>query len=205
MASIDTWLCVSPSQISPQKEKENIVPEAVGDAGTEQEPFPPPRSSSAGRPQVLSPVSINIQESPTGDERDLAMAKRVRRSYSRLEAPFAGSFLESSRSPSSNPAGTSTPDRRHTLFGFEELLLSDEVAGASPRNAGAPLKAAETARDPNLLLELDTNIPGIVFYKEKRRKKKRPKFDVSAAGGGELFRGQEDPRRRSSREGALLA
>ncbi|XP_066466507.1 sororin [Tiliqua scincoides] len=180
-----------------KEDKENIPARATeskspsaGDAGTKLEPVPlhcpslePAAGDFRGGTTVLSPVSVNRCEPAPDDQRDLAMAKRVRRSYSRLEISLAHSFLESSRSPGYSLADTSTPDRgpgkRHTLFGFEKLLLSDEVAGVSPVNANAPLKVAETAGEPDALQEPDTNIPGIAFCREKRRKKKVPQFDKS--------------------------
>ncbi|KAJ6654277.1 hypothetical protein lerEdw1_007374 [Lerista edwardsae] len=175
-------------QVSGREDKENVpVSPGRDDAGTELGPLPlrcPPVEPAAGDPPggtvVLSPVSGNAPGSPPGDEWDLAMAKRVRRSYSRLEISLSQSFLEN-RSP--GLGDTSTPDggpgKRHTLFGFEKLLLPDEVAGLSAGGSRAPPKAAETAGEPHTPLEPDTDLPGIAFGKEKRRKKKMPQFEKS--------------------------
>ncbi|XP_034954717.2 sororin [Zootoca vivipara] len=116
------------------------------------------------------------------DEQELARAKRVRRSYSRLENPLSHSFLgRRQESPSSGLSDTSTPAhgpvKRQTLFGFDKLLVPGELASISPVNTAAPQMSA--VAKPGVINERDTEIPGISFFKEKRRKKKMPQFDVS--------------------------
>uniref|UniRef100_A0A8D2JDB1 Sororin n=1 Tax=Sciurus vulgaris TaxID=55149 RepID=A0A8D2JDB1_SCIVU len=92
------------------------------------------------------------------DARDLEMSKKVRRSYSRLEAL-------GSASPS---ASTSTPGRC-SYFGFGG---PEDLSGVSPvvcsNVTGAPAK----------LWAPDTTLPGICppVLKEKRKKKKLPEM-----------------------------
>uniref|UniRef100_H9GVX0 Uncharacterized protein n=1 Tax=Anolis carolinensis TaxID=28377 RepID=H9GVX0_ANOCA len=119
--------------------------------------------------KVLSPVDGNNADG--ADERDEAMAKRVRRSYSRLELSFVGK--------EGNTTFSSTPDtrKRQTLFGFDRLLMEDGAgAEASPANAINTGKWAEAT------LELDTDLPGIAGEKQKRRRRKVPQFQVSIGG-----------------------
>nr|XP_028564997.1 sororin isoform X2 [Podarcis muralis] len=124
---------------------------------------------------LLPPVSAD-------DEQELARPKRVRRSYSRLENPLSYSFLGRRQdSPSSGLSDTSTPThgpvKRQTLFGFDKLLVPGELANISPVNTAVPQKS--TVAEPGAINERDTDIPGISFVREKRRKKKMPQFDVS--------------------------
>ncbi|XP_063001815.1 sororin [Elgaria multicarinata webbii] len=143
----------------------------------------PEMGASLGVTDDLSPVGTNAHGSPLGDERDLAMAKRVRRSYSRLEVSLSHSFQVSQESPSSDLSDTSTPNhgpgKRQTLFGFEKLLVPGLLADVSPVNASTTQKLAAIAPAPGTLCVPDNDIPGISFVKEKRRKKKMPQFDKS--------------------------
>uniref|UniRef100_A0A8D0DPV7 Cell division cycle associated 5 n=1 Tax=Salvator merianae TaxID=96440 RepID=A0A8D0DPV7_SALMN len=134
---------------------------------------------------VLLAASPNVPESLPEDKRDLDMAKRVRRSYSRLEMSLTHSFLEKEESPRGlGLSDASTPNhalpKRQTLFGFEKLLAPDGVAGLSPVNASAPQKvsapAAAAVGGSEAVTEPDPDIPGISLVKEKRRKKKVPQF-----------------------------
>lgn len=180
-------------QISFKEDKENFPAEATkskrpntGEAKAKLAPSPLSCLSSLkaeGPPEgraVLSPASTNEFEFLPNDKRDLAMAKRVRRSYSRLETSFSHSFLENQKSPGAGQTDTSTPnhslDKRHTLFGFEKLLVPDCVEQA---NTTAVQKLAVTVREPETFTEPDTDIPGICLIKEKKKKKKMPLFAVS--------------------------
>ncbi|XP_034261690.1 sororin [Pantherophis guttatus] len=130
---------------------------------------------------VLSPVSANTPGSPPDCERDLTMAKRVRRSYSRLDVSLSRSFTDKPEFPSFSLAGTSTPaggpGKRQTFFGFEKLLLPGELAEPAVLHL---IRAPKTAvEESGALGKPDTNIPGISFGREKRRKKKVPEFDKS--------------------------
>ncbi|XP_054844641.1 sororin [Eublepharis macularius] len=157
------------------------------DTNAKLKPSPPSCPSSSetenliGGADVLSPISTNAQESPPEDERDVAMAKRVRRSYSRLEASFSHSFLGSRDSPGSGFSDTSTPncglDKRQTLFGFEKLLVPEGLDDAPPADTRTSPTLAATLTGSRVFKEPDTDIPGISFMKEKRKKKKAPQFN----------------------------
>ncbi|XP_044304770.1 sororin [Varanus komodoensis] len=183
-------------RISLKEDKENI-PLAVAPSGSpggsatkpERERSPPQRSLDAepGVPPrgavALFPAGPGTHASLPDDERDLAMAKRVRRSYSRSEASLSQSFQERLGSPGSGLSDSSTPNhapgKRQTLFGFEKLLIPGVLASMSPVNASVTQKSPTGATEPGPLHEPDTDIPGISFVKEKRRKKKVPQFDKS--------------------------
>uniref|UniRef100_A0A8C8SUJ9 Cell division cycle associated 5 n=1 Tax=Pelusios castaneus TaxID=367368 RepID=A0A8C8SUJ9_9SAUR len=114
---------------------------------------------------VLSPVSMNVCHSPAQEEAsDLTMAKKVRRSYSRLDTSFH------CHSSGHGASGMSTP-----LFGFERLLLPavSPVGKVAPSSELARVELHAPARD------MDTNIPGISFTKEKRKKRRIPQIDKS--------------------------
>nr|XP_056709687.1 sororin [Euleptes europaea] len=158
-----------------------------GDTKAKSTPSPPscPLGSEAGSllegADVLSPINTNAQESPPEDQRDVAMAKRVRRSYSRLEVSLSRSFLRDQESPSSGFSDTSTPNqglvRRYTLFGFEKLLVPEGPDDVLPEDLRTSPKLAATLLGPGVFKEPDTDLPGILFTKEKRKKKKVPQFN----------------------------
>lgn len=134
---------------------------------------------------VLSTVSTNVcDSSPPQDERDVLMSKKVRRSYSRLDASFHHSSPRHYTSPSSN-LDMSTPTFSHglqkgSLFGFEKLLVPDALADVSPVGQVCPSQELPLARKAlGSSKEWDTDIPGISFHKEKRKKKKIPQIDKS--------------------------
>uniref|UniRef100_A0A670ZLT3 Cell division cycle associated 5 n=1 Tax=Pseudonaja textilis TaxID=8673 RepID=A0A670ZLT3_PSETE len=173
--------CIPVLQISLKENKENSPPGGPenqsphgGEAPKKSPSFTPrcplnldAENSPKETNNVLSPVSANTPESPLGCERDLAMAKRVRRSYSRLDLSFLAG--------TSTPAGA--PSKRQTLFGFEKLLLPGELAEPSAEHIASAPKAA--AAESGAFGKPDTDIPGISFGREKRRKKKVPEFDES--------------------------
>nr|XP_058161193.1 sororin isoform X1 [Dasypus novemcinctus] len=119
---------------------------------------------------VLYPLAVeyNSKEGHP-DARDLEMSKKVRRSYSRLEA----------RGSPSAAASTSTPGRR-SCFGFEGLLGAEDLAGVSPVVCS---KSAEIPRVPAKPWTPDRTLPGIspVTVKEKRKKKKVPEILASVS------------------------
>uniref|UniRef100_A0A8C3PD43 Cell division cycle associated 5 n=1 Tax=Chrysemys picta bellii TaxID=8478 RepID=A0A8C3PD43_CHRPI len=130
----------------------------------------PANASGLVEKAALSTVSINVCDSPQ-DERDVLMSKKVRRSYSRLDA-----------SPSLDMSTPTFTQKKCSLFGFEKLLVPDALADVSPVGKVSP--AQETPVEPNALgstKEWDTNIPGISFPKEKRKKRRIPQIDVSTA------------------------
>ncbi|XP_070622375.1 sororin [Erythrolamprus reginae] len=170
-----------------KENKENSPPVAPGNQSPHgrEAPKKKPQSStpccslnlgaenSPKETNVLSPVRANTPGSPPESERDLTMATRVRRSYSRLDVSLSRSFDSKPEFPTSTPAGG--PGKRQTLFGFDKLLLPGELAEPSALHAiSGPKAAAEKSEAP---LKPDTDIPGISFGKEKRKKKKRPGFD----------------------------
>ncbi|XP_067400538.1 sororin isoform X2 [Emydura macquarii macquarii] len=157
-------------QISPKADKENISVdsgEAERFGSTDANPVSTsslPVNASGTVELVtpgLSPLHcINAGNSPAQEKSDMSM--KVRRSYSRLDASFRHCAAELS--------ATSTP-----LFGFEKLLVPD----GSPVGKGAPsCKLAVVARS-TAAEELDTNIPGISFAREKRKKRRVPQIDKS--------------------------
>ncbi|ETE56217.1 Sororin-B, partial [Ophiophagus hannah] len=178
--------------ISLKENKENSPPAASenqsphgGEALKKGQSFTPrcplnlDAENSPKETNVLSPVSANTPDSPPGCERDLAMAKRVRRSYSRLDVSLSRSFTDKPEFPSFSLAGTSTPagapSKRQTLFGFEKLLLPGELAESSAEHIVSAPKTV--AVESGTFRKPDTDIPGISFGREKRRKKKVPEFD----------------------------
>ncbi|XP_013929038.1 PREDICTED: sororin [Thamnophis sirtalis] len=180
-------------RISFKENKENSPPAAPenqsphgGEAPKKTQPVTPccslnAENSSPKETNVLSPVTANTPGSPPECERDLTMAKRVRRSYSRLDISLSRSFTDKPEFPSFSLTGTSTPaggpDKRQTLFGFDKLLLPGDLAEPSPLHIiGAPKSAA---KESGPFGKPDTDIPGISFGREKRRKKKVPEFDKS--------------------------
>ncbi|XP_076971887.1 sororin isoform X3 [Tamandua tetradactyla] len=133
------------------------------------------KTSSVPVTPAATPVlnSLNVESNSTAgppDARDLEMSKKVRRSYSRLEA--LGS------------ASTSTPGRR-SCFGFERLLGAENLAGVSPVVCS---KSAEAPTAPVKPWTPDTALPGIspLTTKEKRKKRKVPEI-LSSQGTGRAF------------------
>ncbi|XP_077183287.1 sororin [Paroedura picta] len=182
-------------RISFKEDKENIPvgnskgeSPGKGDAKAKGTPSPPSRSLGSeaggllGEADVPSPTNTpTVQESLPEEERDAAMAKRVRRSYSRLEVSLSHSFLKDRESPGSSFSDTSTPNcgpgKRRTLFGFEKLLVPEGLDSVPPEDMGTSSKLAATLLGSSVLKEPDTDIPGISFVKEKRKKKKVPQFN----------------------------
>ncbi|XP_058016738.1 sororin [Ahaetulla prasina] len=180
-------------RISLKENKENSPPATPenqslhgGESPRKPQPFTPCCSlnldaeNSPKETNALSPVSANTPGSSPECERDLTMAKRVRRSYSRLDVSLSRSFTDKPEFPSFSLAGTSTPagapGKRQTLFGFEKLLLPGELAEPSTLHLISAPKAVE---ESGAFRKPDTDIPGISFCREKRRKKKVPEFDKS--------------------------
>ncbi|XP_007942979.1 sororin [Orycteropus afer afer] len=111
----------------------------------------------ATTPMLLAPSSQCSPRRGHLDARDLEMAKKVRRSYSRLE-PLSS---------------TSTPGRR-SCFGFEGLL-GEDLAGVSPVVGAKSFEVTGVHVKP---WAPDTTLPGISppTMKEKRKKKKVPEI-----------------------------
>ncbi|XP_010597364.2 sororin isoform X2 [Loxodonta africana] len=108
---------------------------------------------------VLLPLTV--ESSPRSgdlDTRDLEMSKKVRRSYSRLEAL----------------SSTSIPGRR-SCFGFEGLPVAQDFARVSPVVCSKSFEVTGVSVKP---WAPDTTLPGISppITKEKRKKKKVPEI-----------------------------
>lgn len=141
---------------------------------------------------VLSPILVNA--SPCLGEEDSGMAKKVRRSYSRLEMSlYRSSFATESHTASQEDSSdTSTPNQsrlsRRSFFGFDNLVSQEVLANVSPvaaktgiRRESGPDKQAESSAIMSHITapELDTNIPGIAMAKEKRKRRKIPQIEKS--------------------------
>ncbi|XP_060032083.1 sororin isoform X4 [Erinaceus europaeus] len=141
----------------------------------EKENKPPYKELTRGdlfktRDVPVTPASSPVPNAPSSadpnsgyrepDARDLEMSRKVRRSYSRLEAHTS--------------ASTSTPGRR-SCFGFEGLLAADDLAGVSPVVTSKITEAPVLPERPSVP---DTTLPGISppVTKEKRKKKKAPEL-----------------------------
>ncbi|KAJ1105925.1 hypothetical protein NDU88_003328 [Pleurodeles waltl] len=159
------------------------------------------RQNSASFPDPLAENSSNNVLSTTPvhalsclGEDDSVMAKKVRRSYSRLEMSlYCSSFATESHATSQDDSSdTSTPNQsrlsRRSFFGFDNLLSQDVLADVSPvttkpgvgRESG-PYKQVESSVMMSHIAEkeLDTNIPGIAVAKEKRKRRKIPQIEKS--------------------------
>ncbi|XP_048215611.1 sororin [Perognathus longimembris pacificus] len=106
-------------------------------------------------PVLSTPNIVRSDSREEQDARDVEMAKKVRRSYSRLQT--LGS--------------TSTPGRQ-SCFGFESL---EDLSGVSPVVCS---KATENSKAPAKPLVPDPTLPGISppVVKEKRKKRKVPEI-----------------------------
>ncbi|XP_074861352.1 sororin [Carettochelys insculpta] len=181
-------------RISQKAGKENVPVESSKTEGCESTNADPvsassPPASASGpvtmEKAVVSAYSSCVCDPSPQDERDVLMAKKVRRSYSRLDASFHHSSPGRYASPSADLLDMSTPAfsrglQKSPLFGFEKLLVPDALAGVSPVGKASPSQELPVA--PKALgstTEWDTDIPGIAFPKEKRKKKKIPQIDKS--------------------------
>ncbi|XP_078516906.1 sororin isoform X2 [Lissotriton helveticus] len=141
---------------------------------------------------VLSPIPVNAL--PCLGEEDSGMAKKVRRSYSRLEMSlYRSSFATESHAASQEDSSdTSTPNQsrlsRRSFFGFDNLLSQEVLANVSPvaaktgvRRESGPDKQAESSAimSHTVAQELETNIPGIAMAKERRKRRKIPQIEKS--------------------------
>ncbi|XP_029467588.1 sororin [Rhinatrema bivittatum] len=185
-------------RISPKTEKENTAEKSskwddVSNSESDVLPSSPLRSSASGsdctvepmQKKILSPVSDNVtNNSPSLDERD-DMSKKVRRSYSRLDASFSCNRFGVLSSQGDN-SDSSTPNhsnlQRRSFFGFEKLLATEVLANVSPVPPERPL-LEQTSAETSVVItgslpqQPDTDIPGIAFGKEKKKKKKIPQID----------------------------
>lgn len=168
------------SRVSPNSEKENAVLDKSQGMhnGAKDQPV--------SKIDILSPIPLNVPQSPSYDDRAKVMSQKVRRSYSRLEMSLnGGSFLYS---PTRNiDSDTSTPNPapqagRRSLFGFDKLG-SESPEEEAEKNLGEENKQInnKSASGTSMGLaaeEPDTNIPGVALAKQKRRKRKVPQIGV---------------------------
>ncbi|XP_018409816.1 PREDICTED: sororin [Nanorana parkeri] len=173
------------SRISPNSEKENTVNDKSQDVhnkATDQ--------SLVSKIDVLSPIPLNIPQSPSYDDRAKVMSQKVRRSYSRLEMSMCGGSFLYSPNRDTDSSDTSTPNPapkagRRSLFGFDNLLTSE-----SPEEEAEQKRDEEKRKQTNIesvigksirlsVEEPDPNIPGVPLAKQKRRKRKAPQIEKS--------------------------
>nr|XP_033812334.1 sororin isoform X2 [Geotrypetes seraphini] len=138
--------------------------------------------------KILSPVcDSESNKFPSLDARDDIMSKKVRRSYSRLDASFGCSSFKSPSSQGNN-SDTSTPNHSHpkrrSFFGFEKLLATEVLVNVSPVPVEKQLLEQTAAETTVVATDLhpevpDTDIPGIVFGKEKKKRRKVPQIAKS--------------------------
>ncbi|ROL44357.1 Sororin [Anabarilius grahami] len=151
-----------------------------------------PAVATVPKTTVLSPIlpPSSPSSQPKDLEQDPIWSQKVRRSYSRLSIGD-----RSFESPKSQPAPSSSPNNRETLFGFDRLE-TPEVMRKTERSRIAPLgsvsfsmgsfnisAADDSASNPP---EVDPNIPGVCLGKKTTRRKrvqqiKMPELDVLAA------------------------
>ncbi|XP_073514707.1 sororin isoform X2 [Phyllobates terribilis] len=170
------------ARVSPHTGKENAVLDKSQDIAKSV-----PDQSTASKIDVLSPILLNVPQSPTTDDRREVMSQKVRRSYSRLDMSMSGSSFLYSPTKNSDSSDTSTPNLaskpgRKSLFGFAKLNTEDDVESKkdgertrqtfNESSMGASMRLS--AEEPDL------NIPGVVLVKQKRRKRKVPQIEVSA-------------------------
>ncbi|XP_069824387.1 sororin [Dendropsophus ebraccatus] len=170
------------SRISPNAGKENPVLHKSHDSAKDVT-----NQSATSKIDVLSPIPLNIPQSPNHEDRQRVMSQKVRRSYSRLEMSLnSSSFLYSPTKKTSESSDTSTPNLsksgRKSLFGFDKLLSSEEEV--ENKKVGEKMKQtfneSSNGSSARLLVEEpDHNIPGVVLTKQKRRKRKVPQIEVS--------------------------
>uniref|UniRef100_A0A8C0J680 Sororin C-terminal region domain-containing protein n=1 Tax=Chelonoidis abingdonii TaxID=106734 RepID=A0A8C0J680_CHEAB len=128
-------------------------------AGKENFPVESSEAKDCGSTDANPILASSLPANASGlDERDVLMSKKMHLSYSLLDA---------------HP-------KKCSLFGFEKLQVPDALADVSPVGKVSP--AQETPVKPDALgstKEWDTNIPGISFPKEKRKKRRIPQIDKS--------------------------
>ncbi|XP_063800892.1 sororin isoform X3 [Pseudophryne corroboree] len=165
------------SRVSPNSGKENAVHEK-SQVVTKRETS----KCSPSKIDILSPIPLNIPQSPTFDDREKVMSQKVRRSYSRLEMSLNGSSLLYSPTRNDDSSDTSTPHLvpktgRKSLFGFNKLLSSEAQEEIWTLKNLSETKHTNNESTSGTIIklsveELDHNIPGVTLVKQKRRKPK---------------------------------
>ncbi|XP_069595790.1 sororin [Ranitomeya imitator] len=169
------------ARVSPHTGKENTVldkSQNITKSASDQ--------STASKIDVLSPILLNVPQSPTADDRREVMSQRVRRSYSRLDMSMSSSSFLYSPTKHSDSSDTSTPNLaskpgRKSLFGFDKLNTEDdvEIKKAGERSKQTFNESSTGASMRQSADEPDLNIPGVALAKQKRRKRKVPQIEVS--------------------------
>ncbi|XP_071974360.1 sororin [Engystomops pustulosus] len=168
------------SRISPNAEKENAElhkPQEITKAAPDQ--------SITSKIDILSPIPLNVPQSPGFEDRQKVMSQKVRRSYSRLEMSMNGSSFLYSPTRNTDSSDTSTPNftsksGRRSLFGFDKLLSSEEEVENKKVSEKMKQTFNESSSKRLSMEEPDLNIPGVALVKQKRRKRKVPQIEVSA-------------------------
>ncbi|KAM3920732.1 sororin [Leptodactylus fuscus] len=168
------------SRITPKAEKENTALDKSQDMAKSV-----PDQSTTSKIDILSPIPLNIPQSPTYDDRHKAMSQKVRRSYSRLEMSMNSSSFLYSPTRNTESSDTSTPNftsksGRRSLFGFDKLLSSEEEVENKKVDKKTKQTFNESSSTRATVEEPDLNIPGVALAKQKRRKRKVPQIEVSA-------------------------
>ncbi|XP_034560508.1 sororin [Notolabrus celidotus] len=127
------------------------------------------RKKKAAMPSPILPSSPPPASQPVVAAEDLVWSQKVRRSYSRL-----------------SDKSFNSPNSRETMFGFEKLttpVVIREVRRSKPGlevsgslcglNSFTSMLEAEDCAS-----EVDTNIPGVVVVKEKRKRRKVQKINT---------------------------
>ncbi|XP_072277453.1 sororin isoform X2 [Pyxicephalus adspersus] len=172
------------SRISPSSEKENVVLDKSRDVSIR------PKDQSVYEIDVLSPIPLNIPQSPSYEDKAKVMFQKVRRSYSRLEMSLNGGSFLYSPTRDTDSSDTSTPNPppkagRRSLFGFDKLLSSESAEEESKKKGDEEeIKRAnnESASGMSIGLSVekpDPNIPGVALVKQKKRKRKIPQIEKS--------------------------
>ncbi|XP_040265376.1 sororin [Bufo bufo] len=170
------------SRISPSAGKENVILKSQDIAKVVQ------GDSTTSKIDILSPIPLNIPQSPTYEDRQKVMSQKVRRSYSRLEMSLNGSSFLYSPTKNTDSSDTSTPNftsksGRRSLFGFDKLMSSED--DVENKKVGEKMKETfnESSNGTSMrpsVEEPDFNIPGVAVPKLKRKKRKVPQIKVSA-------------------------
>lgn len=144
------------------------------------------KDQSVSKIDVLSPIPLNVPQSPSYDDRAKVMSQKVRRSYSRLEMSLnGGSFLYSPTRDTDSDTSTPNPvlkAGRMSLFGFHKLGSESQEEEAEinlgEKNKQINIKSASGTSMGLTAEEPDPNIPGVALAKQKRRKRKVPHIEV---------------------------
>ncbi|XP_056103329.1 sororin [Rhinichthys klamathensis goyatoka] len=173
------------TQASSDSNKENV--ERSGEVPTKLSKVLTSSPAVATAPQtvVLSPIlpPLSPSSQPREAQQDPVWSQKVRRSYSRLSVGD-----KSFESPKCQPAPSSSPNGRETLFGFERLQTPEVMRkteksrivalGSASFSLGSfNVSAAEdSASHPP---EVDPNIPGVCLGKKTTRRKRVQQIKMS--------------------------